>query len=268
MPEITLPPGTGLAARGTLTDAVIGVVREMVRSGRLEPGELYSVYQLAEALGVSRSPVREGLLKLAEAGLVTFERNRGFRVVVPSGREIAEIFGVRLALEPAAARRVAARRGPGARQALDAVLAAMRSAAEAGDEDRFWTEDRGLHEYILSTAGNRCAASVVGGLRETTRLIGAGTTTPARTLGEIAEEHAPLVAAIRDGDPALAGSLMSDHLRTTGLLLMATTMDVPVGDPRVRLLWAEVNGDALSDGTGERGDEREAAGGNRTNGTG
>jgi DNA-binding GntR family transcriptional regulator len=54
-----------LSLAGSLTEAVVDTIRDMVRDGRLVPGTLYSVYQVSEALGVSRSPVREGLLKLA-----------------------------------------------------------------------------------------------------------------------------------------------------------------------------------------------------------
>ena len=75
-------------------------------------------------------------------------------------------------------------------------------------EARFWSEDRQLHELILVAAGNRRAAVIVNELRETTRLIGAGTTSSVRSLPVIGEEHAPIVAAIVERDPRQAQSLM------------------------------------------------------------
>jgi DNA-binding GntR family transcriptional regulator len=95
---------TPLAASASLTDRVVHELRESIRSGVLRPGELYSVYQLAEQLQVSRTPVREGLLRLAEAGMVRFERNRGFRVLRSAPADIAGIFHLRLLLEVPAAR--------------------------------------------------------------------------------------------------------------------------------------------------------------------
>src|SRR5690349_1341274 len=92
-----------------LADSVVTEVRDRIRTRRLVPGATYSVYQLADELGVSRSPVREGLVKLAEAGVVRFRRNRGFQVLLPEPRDIAEIFAVRVALEVPAARRAATR---------------------------------------------------------------------------------------------------------------------------------------------------------------
>jgi len=71
MPALSLPPEAA-----TLADAVARSVRDGVAAGELVPDRTYSVYQLAELFGVSRSPVREGLLRLAEAGLVEIIRNR------------------------------------------------------------------------------------------------------------------------------------------------------------------------------------------------
>jgi DNA-binding FadR family transcriptional regulator len=65
---------------------------------------------------------------------------------------------------------------------------------------RFWSEDRQLHELTFVAAGNRRAAAIVHELRETTSLIGARTTSSARSLPVIGEEHAPIVAAIVERD--------------------------------------------------------------------
>ena len=84
-------------------DSVVDYVREAIQSRAMKPGEWYSVTQLAEEMGVSRSPVREGLLKLQEAGLVRFAKNRGFEIVETGASDVAEIFAIRLGLEPPAA---------------------------------------------------------------------------------------------------------------------------------------------------------------------
>lgn len=202
--------------RASLTDHVVAHVRDEVRAGRLVPGELYSVYRLSDELGVSRSPVREALLRLSEAGLVAFERNRGFRVHVPDPHDIAEIFAVRLALEVPAARRLAGRVTPAVRSELEAQRDAMRAAVVAGDEPGFSRDDRGLHALVLERSGNRRAAAVVDGLRETTRLLGASTS---RSLEHVRAEHDPLVDALLAGDADAAGEAMCVHLERTGRLL-------------------------------------------------
>jgi DNA-binding GntR family transcriptional regulator len=224
----------------SLTAAVVDAVREMVRSGRLVPGELYSVYQLSDLLGVSRSPVREGLLRLAEAGTVTFERNRGFRVAVPQAHDIVEIFAVRLVIEPDAAARVAAARGDKAAALaarLTATIDAMHAAGAAGDEAGYWAQDRSLHGLVLTAAGNRYAARIVDDLRRATWLLGRPTTAGARSLADITREHEPIVAAIAAGDPAAARSAMHDHLVHTGRLLVAQALGTTAEAPEVDAIW-------------------------------
>jgi DNA-binding GntR family transcriptional regulator len=242
-----------LSLAGSLTEAVVDTIRDMVRDGRLVPGTLYSVYQVSEALGVSRSPVREGLLKLAEAGLVSFERNRGFRVNLPQARDVAEIFAVRLALEPAAAARVAASVPPGLAAQLRQTLGEMHETGSAADEDAYWKHDRRLHELILAAAGNNRAAQIVAGLRQTTWLLGSRTSAgigsagtgsenagSARTLAEVTREHEPIVAAIVAGGAAEAAAGMRRHLVRTGRLLVAQALGPDASTAQVDEIWGQV----------------------------
>ncbi len=213
VPSLVLPPEAP-----TLADAVAQAVRDGVAAGELVPDRTYSVYQLAELLGVSRSPVREGLLRLAEAGLIEILRNRGFRVLPPRAHDIEEIFGIRLALEPPAAR-LAAERGTAAQHAaIRAALATMETAAERD----FWPADRALHDLLLRTAGKPRTAALVAGLRSTTALLGPPTTASGRTLAEIHAEHVPLVSAVLARDGAAAEAAMRAHLEATGQLLLRT----------------------------------------------
>jgi len=217
MPSLVLPS----PARGSLADAVAVAVRDGIAAGELAEGTTYSVYQLAEILDVSRSPVREALLRLAEAGLVEIARNRGFRVLLPSAHDVEEIFEIRLALEPPAVRRAATRADQDQRDLVAAHLATMRAAAERDDPAAFWPADRGLHDALLRASGNARAASIVDDLRATTALLGPPTTATGRTLREIHDEHAPIVDAVVAGDAAAAETAMRRHLSATGDRLVA-----------------------------------------------
>lgn len=215
-----------------MADDVAAEVRAGIRERRYVPGTIYSVYQLSDLLGVSRSPVREAMLRLAEAGLVEIVRNRGFRVLLPAARDLAEIFAVRLALEVPAAGRVPAASLPD----LRAAMAAMSSASSLAD---FWAADRLLHHTILVDAGNARAARIVAGLREATALLGDPT---GRTPEAICAEHAAVVDAVAEGSREAAEDAMRRHLTSTGLLLMARAASLPVGDPELVALWDEVVG--------------------------
>jgi DNA-binding GntR family transcriptional regulator len=226
----------------SLTDQVAATLRAAVRDGRLTPGRLYSAYRLADELGVSRSPVREALLRLAEVGLVRFERNRGFRVLLPPPADLAEVFAVRLALEVPAVRRVARRADPVVVAELRAELAAMAAAAADGDEARFMHHDQRLHAAVLAAAGNRRVTAIVDNLRDVTRLIGASTVEVSRTLADVHAEHEPIVAAVERGDAEAAAAALAAHLEHTGRLLVAQAAQeqgVPVD---ADALWADTVG--------------------------
>jgi DNA-binding GntR family transcriptional regulator len=201
----------------SLADAVVEAVRSGIAAGELVPDDTYSVYQLADLLGVSRSPVRDALLRLAEAGLVRIDRNRGFQVLKPEAHDIEEIIDIRLALEPAAARRAAEQASEAERAGLLDAFEAMGEAT--GDEQRFWVADHALHDRLMRAGGNLRAAAIIERLRATTALLGPPTTTAGRTLPEIRAEHEPIVTAVLRRSGAEAERAMREHLEHTGALL-------------------------------------------------
>src|SRR3954447_11320240 len=216
VPALRLP-----AEAPSLADAVAQAVRDGVAAGELVPETTYSVYQLADLLGISRSPVREGMLRLAEAGLVEIRRNRGFRVLPPRAHDVEEIIEIRLALEPPAARRAADHGTDGQHAAIRAALDTMAAAAARGDDASFWPADRTLHDLLLHASGNARAAAIVAQLRSTTALLGPPTTASGRTLAEIHAEHEQVVTAVLARDGAAAETAMRAHLEATGNLLVS-----------------------------------------------
>jgi DNA-binding GntR family transcriptional regulator len=216
VPKLELPPDSPSLAAG-----VARAVRDGVAAGELVPGTTYSVYQLAELLGVSRSPVREAMLQLAEAGLVRIARNRGFQVVLPTAHDIEEIIEIRLALEPPAAARAAVHGSAADHERIRESLDAMAAAAERDDETAFWPADRALHDRLLRAAGNGRVAAIVDRLRGVTALLGPPTTTGGRTLADVLAEHRTVVDAVLARDGQAAGAAMHAHLERTGRLLAA-----------------------------------------------
>lgn len=211
----------------SLTERTINALREAIRNGSLTPGALYSVYQIAEDLGVSRSPVREALLRLAETGIVRFERNKGFRVVIPGPKALAEMISVRIALEVPAARRAAIAAKSGADHGLLAECAAMKDASAEANELLFMAHDQRLHTIILELAGNNYVQRIIENLRDASRLVGASTINGSRTLYQVFEEHLPIVDAIVAGDGDAAALAMDHHLRVTGRILLRDAVSRP-----------------------------------------
>lgn len=226
----------------TLTEKTIEAVRDAIRNGILLPGELYSVYQLAEDLGVSRSPVRDALLRLAETGMVRFERNKGFRVVLPGPQELAEMISVRIALEVPAAGRAASAAILGKDHGLRIECDAMQAAAATQNERLFRLHDQRLHAIILELAGNNYVRRVIENLRDATRLVGASTIRGTRTLAEVYQEHSPIVDAIEAGDSAAAAHAMDLHLKITGRVLLNDALSREGLQTDETILWERLIG--------------------------
>ncbi|SED54680.1 DNA-binding transcriptional regulator, GntR family [Rhodococcus koreensis] len=235
---LELEPLTPFAGRRM--EQAIAAVRAAIDDGRMKPGVKYSVYQLAEGLGISRTPVRDALLRLEEVGLIKFEARQGFRILLPQPKEIAEIFAVRLALELPAVRKAATASDPTLSDALLRQQRLMRDAAAVGDEHQFAHHDLGLHDMILDAADNSRARAIVKTLRETTRLLGANTADKTRTLTDIDDEHAPVIDAIIAGDSDEAEAAMRRHLENTGRLLVAQALRTEASDRSVDEIWSAV----------------------------
>lgn len=206
---------------GKRAEQVMDAIRSALDSGVMRAGVKYSVYQLADALGVSRTPVRDALLRLEEVGLIRFEARQGFRILLPDPREIADIFAIRLALELPAVVRAATVCDAALADRLHHRMTLQRAAATAGDEQTFAQHDLLLHDHILEAAGNTRSREIVRSLRESTRLLGANTAERTRTLCDIDAEHQPVITAIVANRPAPAAEAMRAHLTSTGRLLVA-----------------------------------------------
>lgn len=225
----------------SLTDRTIEVLQDRIRTGILVPGELYSVYRLADELGVSRSPVREALLRLTETGMVVIEKNRGFRVMIPGPRELTEIMAVRLALEVPAAGRVVQRIGSGDLAALHAERDAMRAAVTQGDEGTFLRHDQRLHSLLLHLAGNTRVTWIIENLRDATRLVDVSTIRESRSMAEVHREHLPVLIAVERGDAEDARNAMRVHLESTERLLLRRAAETAASADD-RRLWNELIG--------------------------
>lgn len=203
-----------------MTDIVLEHLADGITQGTYEPEVLYSAYQVADQLGISRTPVREALLRLQERGAVQFERNRGFRVKRPHSRDVYEIFEIRLTFEVPAAGIAATDLPDATRARLKEHLAGLRAAARADDEGALILHDRAVHDDILDAAGNQRVRAFISDLRKETHLLGGNTMRGNRDLEEIYQEHAPIVDAVLAGDAATAKRVMHKHLKHTQQLLL------------------------------------------------
>lgn len=210
----------------TVHEVVLAELRRTIVSGELAAGSSHSIYGLAERFGVSRTPVREAVLALAAAGMVTIDRNRGIRVKGLSVTDIREIFDLRLLLEVPSAGYAADNGGPEIEALLRRHLDSMREAIDRDDLAAFAHHDRALHTEIVGVSGNHRLIAQLNGLRDATQAMGASTMNQSRGLHQIEQEHVPIIEAIVRADGRAAAEAMREHLVETAQILMRQIAEV------------------------------------------
>ena len=136
----------------SVADQVYAVLRERIAGGEIERGARLHQEDLASEFGVSRTPVREALRRLAAEGLVDLFANRGARVATATDEQLRSSYETRLVVEPGAARLAAERR---LAAPLERMRAAIRAEARAGrSSGRHFKANRDFHLALVEAAGN------------------------------------------------------------------------------------------------------------------
>lgn len=198
--------------RASTAARVAALLRDRIGSGAIAPGTRVIELEVARELGVSRSPVREALLKLAEEGLVAILPYRGAIVTPLRDERLAELMEFRLVLERFALDRLLERVSKAAVARLRARLTAMRRALRAGDRRRAIDEDLALHRAIVAMAGNALLERAYESLLAQIRLYIDATSARYDRFDELADEHASLIAAIERRAFPEARALLDAHI--------------------------------------------------------
>ncbi len=199
-------------SREPMARQVTRALRQAIVSMRIPPGEMLSEQDLAQRFGVSRSPVREALIKLSEAGLVRVLPQRGTQVVKISRAAVEDARFIRLAVECAVVREAAMRASPVMLTELNASLTRQRRAQRATSSDDFMTLDEEFHRLLAETAGRPAAWRMIEDVKpqmDRVRYLDVKQATPRHT---IVAQHVMIVDAIKAGDPAAAEKAMHQHL--------------------------------------------------------
>lgn len=207
--SIKLP---SFARRTSLREQVGDALRAALVSGEMKPGQIFSAPTLAEAFGVSATPVREAMLDLAKQGLVEVIPNKGFQVTRITDDELDQITQVRLLLEPPAAALAAERATPAEVAELRRLARAVVDAAADGDLIAHVEADRAFHGRLTELSGNDQLAGIVYQLRDRTRLYGLANLAERGVLGQTVEEHLTICDYFEAGDTAALTALLRVHI--------------------------------------------------------
>jgi DNA-binding GntR family transcriptional regulator len=230
-----------MSLESTKADDIAGLIEEAIVSGELAPGSVLRQEQLSERFGVSRTPVREALRRLAALGLVSFEPNRGVRVRTLSHADLREAFLVRAELEALVTEEAARRMTPDALEELEecekrfARLTREVRSHEPGGNRRSLMGDwmranHAFHDVLYRVAAMPYVESVAKGARRT--FSGPTVWAPVDDELEVLyernqAEHRAIRQALAAGSVAGARELAREHVMHSFELL--TTILAHVG---------------------------------------
>jgi DNA-binding GntR family transcriptional regulator len=203
------------------TEQAYRALKQMILDNRMPPGTHLLELEVASLLDMSRTPVREAMVRLDHEGLIAIRARHGMRVLPISPEDVEEIYQILTALEGAAAEIVAAK--PAAERGLDLLKAAIRDMAEAldGDDLEAWAEaDERFHKLLIELAGNKRLAALVNLHWEQAHRVRMVTLRmrPKPTSSMI--DHNALVTAIEQGKSGAARKIHREHRRRSGRMLI------------------------------------------------
>ena len=149
-----------------LRDVVFNTLREAILRGDLEPGERLMEKQLADSMGVSRTPIREAIRKLELEGLVVMIPRKGAQVAEMTEKDIEDVLEVRAALEALAVRLACEKMSTEELEELRNVMKEFQQAAERKDVYGMVDKDVEFHDIIFKSTQNEKLIQIVNNLRE------------------------------------------------------------------------------------------------------
>ncbi|MFE6620677.1 GntR family transcriptional regulator [Streptomyces sp. NPDC008086] len=193
-------------------DRVYTHVKQGVLDRRYEGGTLLTEGELAEAVGVSRTPVREALLRLEVEGLIKLYPKKGALVLPVSAQEIKDVVETRMLVEEHAARK-AVPAPPGLIARLEELLAQQKAQAAAGDLAGAAVTDRCFHAEIVRSGGNEILSRLYDQLRDRQLRMGVAVlhSHPDR-IAKTLTEHEEILQALRSADAEAAVGLVHRHI--------------------------------------------------------
>lgn len=199
----------------TSGERALEALRELILSAQLAPGSRLGEVELAERLGVSRTPVREALTRLAAEGLVEIVANRGARVATWTVAELEGVFDLRASLEP----QLTGFAVPNATAAdvaeLDDLAHRMLEVGRPGpgqDLDALVPLNRAFHDRLIALAAHPTLATALAAAIHPPIVRRNFHAYDEDSLRRSLGHHLEIVAAVRAGDPAWAQAVMTAHI--------------------------------------------------------
>jgi DNA-binding GntR family transcriptional regulator len=202
-----------------LTEWVYSILKSDILELRVSPGSQLHVEKLSERLGISRTPIREALLKLENLGLVQVCPRVGFFVADITESDMVELFEIRDWLESRATGKVASLLTKEEIVYLDNLMDATEQSVIKNDDVMFLKLEEEFHDFIIQRCGNRHLLEVIESMYNLIHRERMLSVSSRENVELTLVEHRRIVAAFHERDCQNASSMMSAHIRSAGFRL-------------------------------------------------
>lgn len=210
----------------TLNDRAYGALKQELISGGFSPGQSLVIRKLAETFGISTTPIREALQRLVAERLLEMQNNRSIIVPLLSASAFEELTHIRIAVEGLAGEMAASRMSEAGLIEIQATLAGMQRAIEAGDARAYLSLNEAFHFAIYQHAGAPILLNMIRDLwgrvgpylkllMQADRYIPRSNHAHRRIVAALEQRNGPAVRLSLEQDIAIAAAVLSENLRTT-----------------------------------------------------
>ena len=195
-----------------LRDVVFNTLRKAILRGELKPGERLMEIQLANKLGVSRTPIREAIRKLELEGLVLMIPRKGAEVAQITEKNMQDVLEVRKALEELSVQLACERITPEQVEEMKMAAEDFRKVLKSGDVTKIAEADVKFHDIIFAATNNQRLITLLNNLREQMYRFRVEYRKQKECYPQLLEEHDKLIALISGGEVEEACELMGCHI--------------------------------------------------------
>ena len=207
--------------RPALHERAVDRLRTLIVHGELAPGEKVGEVELSEALGISRTPLREALKLLAAEGLVEIQPHRGARIAAIEPAEVNELFEVVSGLERLAAELAASRMTGAELRRLRELQDKTEHHHKTGRLNEYFALNHQIHAFVVGCARNAVLVATHEWLLARVQRARYLALRSKERWDESVMEHRALLAALEGRDGVRAGEILSRHVRRTGEVVVS-----------------------------------------------
>ncbi|MPW25055.1 FCD domain-containing protein [Alkalibaculum sp. M08DMB] len=202
-----------------LREIVFTTMRQAIIDGDFKPGQRLMEVQLADQMGVSRTPVREAIRKLELEGLVIMVPRKGAYVAGLSSEDIKEVVEIRAVLEGFAAKKASLNSTEQDIERLEEMLIRFQEAASENNVLNLINYDAEFHDVIYKSTKNSKLIQMINGLKEQVQRYRVAYFTQVHNTDMLLKQHRSMLDAIKSKDGNLARQIAEEHIATTEELI-------------------------------------------------